>query len=123
MTEVEMNETNFTESETDDAPTVVQKDPLDVTPYRHGIWCSVGGGKPFINVIEGRQWDDDREGLWFWLGTHNTAYCKLGETIGVVEREPAMSPDVLARFLEKDALQMLSQDQRQALLRNALGSK
>jgi len=41
------------------APAIVRLRALDVTPYRFGLWCSVGGGEPFANMICHRAWSDE----------------------------------------------------------------
>lgn len=44
----------------------------DVKPYHYGIWCTVGGGQPFNNVICGVRWSDDGARLWFNLESYNS---------------------------------------------------
>ena len=53
------------------APAIVRLRALDVTPYRFGLWCSVGGGEPFANMICHRAWSDDGTRIIFGLDTHN----------------------------------------------------
>lgn len=42
----------------------------DLVPYKHAVWCSVGGGKPFANTVYGVRWTDDGM-ISACLDTHN----------------------------------------------------
>ena len=68
----------------------------DVVPGEYGIWCTVGGGEPFVNGIELVSWSDDFEKLWFMLGTHNFYSAKPDEEIEVVPtgREPKTTSEI-----------------------------
>ncbi len=57
---------------------------IDVIPYEYAIWCTVGGGEPFANVVERRSWSDDGQRIWLMLGTHNFYDCKPDEMVRVV---------------------------------------
>lgn len=76
----------------DNPPPIVQKAAHDVVINSDSIWCSIGDGEPFCNTICWAGNDDDGKGVWFGLDTHNSAHCKLGETIGVVEGDPKTAP-------------------------------
>ena len=68
-----------------DEPDLVLKRAIDVTPHYHGIWCTVGGGEPFVNEIVSRKWSEDGNDIWFMLDTHNFARHQPHEQIRVVE--------------------------------------
>lgn len=86
-------------------PTFVRKRAIDVTPWRHAIWCTVGGGKPFANTIESRSWCENGTRIWFLLGTHNFYSARPDETIEVIEVELAPYRDS-SRVAEWDAKAM-----------------
>jgi hypothetical protein len=62
---------------------------IDVRPYRWGVWCSIEGGEPFVNVIESRKWSDDGQGIWFCLGSHNFLSAKPAEKLKLVLVDPS----------------------------------
>lgn len=70
------------------APEQIEVRAIDVVPYEHAIWCSVGGGEPFSNTIELRSWSEDGEHIWFMLGTHNFYKAKPDEMVRVVVVAP-----------------------------------
>ena len=61
---------------------------LDVIPYRHGVYCSIEDGKPFVNDIVGRQWSEDGEKVIFMLETHNFLFEPFGGEMDVVSLTP-----------------------------------
>jgi hypothetical protein len=87
-------------------PTIIQKQARDVTPYYHGIWCSIGDGKPFINPIVHRRWSNDGTKVLFGLDSHNFYSAKPDQWISVVEIEPSCPPSVLERNMKRDAAEM-----------------
>ena len=92
-------------------PTIVQKKAIDVTPYYHGIWCSVDGSDPFVNDIMHRRWSDNGKEIVFGLDSHNFYFSEPEDMMDVVEIEPAASDDVLARALERDKAKMANTPQ------------
>lgn len=78
-------------------PTMVKKRAIDVTPYEHGIWCSIGDGEPFVNDIVMRRWSDDGTRITFMLDSHNFLFAEPDEEIAVVVRE---EPYGSAKFME-----------------------
>jgi hypothetical protein len=85
-------------------PTIVQKRALDVTPYLHGVWCSVGGSAPFVNPIVLRSWSEDGSTLQFMLDSHNFLFTDPETIIDVVEMTPdAHTQRDLSRILRDDA--------------------
>ena len=87
-------------------PTIVKKRAIDVTPYVHGIWCTVSGSKPFVNEIATRRWTADGAQIQIMLESHNFDCWKPEELVDVVEIESGMSPEQLAAFLADDAKRM-----------------
>ncbi len=84
--------TEMAEYTRDNPPTIIQKKPLDVMITTDAIWCCVDGDKPFCNTICHVKESDDGTGYWFGLDSHNFAFCRHGDTIGVVEVETS-APD------------------------------
>lgn len=88
-------------------PVQVLKRALDVTPYVHGIWCSVQDGKPFVNTIVLRKWSEDGEKVVFMLDSHNFLTAGPDEEIEVVEKaDPFYNHDFQVECLRKDAERM-----------------
>lgn len=89
-------------------PVQVEKLAREVTPVLHGIYCTVGGGEPFVNAIELRRWSEDGKQIVFMLGTCNFDFRDPDETMLVVERRrPAyMREEDLTRLLAEDAAAM-----------------
>lgn len=86
-------------------PVIVKKRAVDVTPHLHGIYCTVGDSKPFVNEIVLRRWSEDGKKIWFMLNTHNFDCARPEEEMDVVEIVP--DPDLarlLPEFLEKDRI-------------------
>ncbi len=67
--------------------TQVRKRAIDVTPYEHAIWCTVGDSKPYANTIVSRRWSEDGAKIWFMLDSHNFLSAAPDEEIDVVENE------------------------------------
>lgn len=85
----------------------VKKKAIDVTPYEHGIWCSIMDGKPFVNTIVLRKWSDDGEKVVFMLDTHNFLMVPPNEEIDVVEKpEKFYNAAFQAERLRDDAEKM-----------------
>lgn len=78
-------------------PVIVKKRAIDVTPYEHGIWCSIMDGKPFVNEICIRRWSEDGSKITFMLESHNFLFADPGEEIDVVVID---KPAYSAKFLE-----------------------
>ena len=74
---------------------------IDVVPYEHSIWCTVGDSKPFANMIEMRSWSEDGEHIWFMLGTHNFYKAKPDETVKVVAGERGERLEPKSLFYER----------------------
>lgn len=89
-------------------PTLILKRAIDVTPHVHGIWCSVGGSKPFVNPIVLRRWDEKEEKIVFMLDTHNFDSREPEEEMWVVEIECSAGPEMLARWLAEDRARIYS---------------
>lgn len=90
-----------------DEPVQVKKRAIDVTPYEHGIWCSIMDGQPFVNTIVLRKWSEDGEKVVFMLDTHNFLMVPPNEEIEVVEKpEPFYNPAAQLDALRKDAERM-----------------
>jgi hypothetical protein len=70
-------------------PIIVKKKAIDVVPYFHGIYCTVGGGEPFVNHICHRRWADDGQRITFMLETHNFDFRHPDEEMEVVELVPS----------------------------------
>lgn len=87
-------------------PIIVQKRAIDVTPYVHGIWCSVAGSEPFVTEIAFRTWTDDGEQIRVMLETHNFMRWEPNELVDVVEIVPGCSVRQLSIFLAQDAERM-----------------
>jgi hypothetical protein len=86
-------------------PTIVHKRAIDVTPYRHALWCTVGGGEPFANTIVYRKWDEGGSAIVFMLDSHNFCAARPDELMGVVEIQP-VSAAFAATWDERDAARM-----------------
>lgn len=87
----------------DAEPVIVQKRGIDVTPYVHGIWCSIEDGEPFVNHIALRRWSEDGSYISVMLETHNFARFDPDAMVDVVEVKPCHSGEFLATCLAKDA--------------------
>lgn len=73
---------------TDEKPTIVKVRGIDVQPHRYGIWCSIGGGKPFVNEIVNRRWaEDGSDRISIMLESFNFDIVGRDEWIDVVEFE------------------------------------
>lgn len=103
-----------------DAPVVVQKKAIDVTPYNHALWCSVGDSKPFANTIYWRSWSDDGTKILFGLDTHNGFSAAPDELVGVVEVRGPESAEYLAEKLREDAEKMANRPTADTALRERL---
>lgn len=57
---------------------------LDVAPYRHGVYCTVGDGAPIVNDIVVKDWSEDGESVVFMLETHNFLFCPPDGEMDVV---------------------------------------
>lgn len=77
-----------------DEPVIVTKRAIDVTPQRHGVWCSICGGEPFVNPIVNRRWSDDGERITFMLDSFNFDFRLPYEDMDVVEIEPSRYCDM-----------------------------
>jgi hypothetical protein len=87
-----------------DEPAQVRKRAIDVTPYEHAIWCSIGDGEPFANTIVLRKWSDDGTQVVFMLDSHNFLRARPDEEIDVVEKnEPFYNDKFQAECLRRDA--------------------
>jgi len=90
-------------------PVQVKKRAIDVTPYEHGIWCSVEGGDPFVNTIVLRKWSEDGSQVVFMLDSHNFLFAKPDEEIEVVEASSTFyNAEFQAKRLAEDAKTMAS---------------
>ena len=90
-------------------PVQVKKRAIDVTPYEHGIWCSVEGGVPFVNTIVLRKWSEDGSQVVFMLDSHNFLFAKPDEEIEVVEASSTFyNAEFQAKRLAEDAKTMAS---------------
>jgi len=90
-------------------PVQVKKRAIDVTPYEHGIWCSVAGGNPFVNTIVLRKWSDDGSQVIFMLDSHNFLFAKPDEEIEVVEHTSTFyDAEFQAKRLAEDAKNMMA---------------
>lgn len=88
-------------------PTQIEKRAIDVTPYEHGVWCTVAGNEPFVNEIVLRKWSDDGTQIIFMLDTHNFIFADPDENILVVEKSTDIyPPEFLTRILEEDREKM-----------------
>lgn len=84
-------------------PAIVRVKVLDVVPYRHGVYCSIEDGKPFVNDIVSRDWSEDGEKVIFMLESHNFLFEPYGGELDVVVLE-----SVGRRFFPKDESDFLS---------------
>jgi len=90
-----------------ESPVQVMKKALDVTPYEHGIWCSIADGQPFVNTIVLRKWSEDGAKVVFMLDSHNFLTAAPEEEIEVVVKEnPFYNPAFQEECLRKDAERM-----------------
>lgn len=87
----------------DPEPIIVQKRGIDVTPYLHGIYCTIAGGRPFVNEIVHRKWSEDGSRIWMMLESHNFYDCGPEDIIDVVELKPGYGAAFLEKSLAKDA--------------------
>ena len=89
-------------------PVVISKRAIDVTPYQHGIWCSVGGSAPFVNEIVSRQWSEDGTTIVFMLDSFNFVFHRADGEMDVVEigRPAYVSDETVSRRLAEDAEKM-----------------
>ena len=69
-------------------PQQVSKCALDVTPYFHGIYCAIGGSKPYVNEIVCRSWSEDGGKIIFMLESHNFDFRHPDEQMFVIELQP-----------------------------------
>ena len=85
-------------------PTIVKKRAIDVAPYHHSIWCSVGGSELFANEIVSRKWTDDEKRIVFMLDSFNFVFAEPDEMMDVVESKPSswMSDELLAEQVKRD---------------------
>ncbi len=90
-------------TDSDAGPVIVEKPARDVVPYFHGIWCSIGGRRPFVNEIVGRKWSDDGSEIWFMLDSHNFYSAKPDQMMRVVEIKPYLDKELLDNSLLEDA--------------------
>jgi len=67
-------------------PKIIQVKAIDVVPYLYGVWCTVGGGEPFVNGIDYVSWMEDGK-IGFGLDTHNFMDAEPDAMIDVVEIE------------------------------------
>jgi len=70
------------------APLTIEVKATDLKPYHHGIWCSVAGGKPFVNPIVLLKWAKDGR-ISAMLDSHNFASWAPDEMVIVVSMEPS----------------------------------
>lgn len=89
---------------TEQEPIQVEKKAIDITPYEHGIWCTIEGSKkPFVNEIVVRKWSEDGTQIIFMLDSHNFIFADPEEQLLVVETTSEFyTPEFLARVLAKD---------------------
>lgn len=88
-------------------PIIVKKRAIDVTPYEHGIWCSVGDSKPFVNEVCIRRWSEDGSKIAFMLETHNFIFADPDKEMDVVVIEkPYCSVKFMEDCLREDAERM-----------------
>lgn len=87
-------------------PTIVQKRAIDITPYNHGIWCSISDGEPFTNTIVHRRWSEDGAEIVFGLDSHNAFFAAPDELVDAVEVTPSCSAELLADVMRRDAARM-----------------
>lgn len=67
-------------------PEQIEVRAINIVPYEHALWCTVGDSKPFANTIARRSWSEDGESIWFMLDTHNFAKYKPTEMVRVVQK-------------------------------------
>jgi hypothetical protein len=84
-------------------PKTVRIRATDVRPYRWALWCSVDGGEPFANPIEGRRWSEDGQHIWFMLDTHNFYKAAPDDEIELIPVVPSFSAELLADIEADDA--------------------
>lgn len=78
-----------------DEPRIVVKKAIDVLPKLHGIWCSIGDGKPFVNTIVLRSWSESKDDeIHFMLDSFNFYFAKQDDEMRVVELQPSQYDDV-----------------------------
>jgi hypothetical protein len=87
-------------------PTIIKKRAIDVTPYNHGIYCTINGGEPFVNEIATRGWTRCGAQIQVMFESHNFAQWDPDALVDVVEIESGVSPKMLAEFLAEDAEKM-----------------
>ena len=87
-------------------PVIVQKRAIDVTPYNHAIWCSVGGSEPFANQIVLRQWSENSRQIVVMLDSHNFAFWNPDELVDVVEVNPGVSVELFEKIASDDRKRM-----------------
>lgn len=90
-----------------DKPKIIKKKAIDITPYNHGLYCTVGDNpEPFVNQIVLRKWSDKHGKIVFMLDTHNFISYDAYEDVNIVEIEPGCSPEFFKHILEKDSEDM-----------------
>ena len=89
----------------DEAPLIVQKLGINVTPWDHGIWCSIAGGPPFVNEIVVRRWSEDGRRISIMLDSLNFDEFAPDEMVSVVElgRRPHQSDEAVERRAKENA--------------------
>ena len=87
-------------------PIIVSKRAIDVTPYNHAIWCSVGGGEPFCNSIVNRGWSEDGTKIVAMLDSHNFQFWHPDEMADVVETEPIYGKELFDKCMAEDREKM-----------------
>lgn len=66
-------------------PEQIEVRAIDIVPYEHAIWCSVGDSAPFANSIVSRRWSEDGKHIWFMLDSHNFHKAAPDELVRVVQ--------------------------------------
>ena len=106
----------------DNEPVIVQKRGIDVTPYLHGVWCSIAGGKPFVNEIVNRRWSEDGSKIWVMFESFNFDCFGPDDMVNVVELQPTYGAPFLERTLKEDAESMAKRP-AQPVVCSACGQK
>lgn len=88
-------------------PKEVMKRAMEVTPYQHGLYCTIGGGDPFVNIFVIRRWSEDGKKIIFMMDSHNFLFAEPDEEIQVVEVKPTCSDDLLNDILKRDIEAMM----------------
>lgn len=69
-------------------PETVMVRGRDLKPYYYGLWCSIEGGEPFVNIVMNMGWRVDGK-ISIMLDTHNFMVVEPDEDVEMVPVTPS----------------------------------